>query len=145
MVPTRLLQRRFQLITFRLGAFSDPNVITDPSEANVPIVYRVWNRARRLSIASAMAVGLGIFGVGSWSLRALAVEPAQDPPISKPIINEPEVGMPEVTPFVGNSELKARLDLPGKLAVAGERVHDQLLRRFYTAHAYQTVWAAHPT
>jgi murein L,D-transpeptidase YcbB/YkuD len=46
--------------------------------------------------------------------------------------------------FVGNPELKARLDPPGKLTVAGERMHDRLLRRFYAVHGYQTVWASHP-
>ena len=49
-----------------------------------------------------------------------------------------------MTPFLGNPELKARLDVPGKLTVAGERMHDQLLRRFYTAHGYQTVWDSSP-
>ena len=46
--------------------------------------------------------------------------------------------------FIGNAELKARLDLPGKLTVAGERLHVWLLRRFYAAHGYQTMWDAHP-
>src|SRR5439155_988425 len=45
---------------------------------------------------------------------------------------------------IGNAELKARLDLPGKLTVAGERLHVWLLRRFYAAHGYQTMWDAHP-
>jgi murein L,D-transpeptidase YcbB/YkuD len=49
----------------------------------------------------------------------------------------------ENTPFVGNTELKARLDAPGKLTVAGEQMHVALLRRFYIAHEYQTVWDAH--
>jgi L,D-transpeptidase YcbB len=48
------------------------------------------------------------------------------------------------SPFIGNSELKARLDAPGKLTVAGERLHTWLLRRFYAAHGYQTVWDGHP-
>ena len=47
-------------------------------------------------------------------------------------------------PFTGNVELKARLDAPGKLMVAGERMHGRLLRRFYVAHGYQTVWDSHP-
>jgi murein L,D-transpeptidase YcbB/YkuD len=50
----------------------------------------------------------------------------------------------EAAPFVGNFELKARLDAPAKLTIAGERMHGTLLRRFYTAHQYQTVWESHP-
>jgi L,D-transpeptidase YcbB len=46
--------------------------------------------------------------------------------------------------FIGNGELKARLDASGKLTVAGERLHVWLLRRFYAAHGYQTVWDGHP-
>jgi len=50
----------------------------------------------------------------------------------------------DTTPFIGNPELKARLDAPGKLTIAGERLHGWLLRRFYIAHGYQTVWDGHP-
>ena len=46
-------------------------------------------------------------------------------------------------PFPGNAELRARLDAPGKIVVVGERLHVGLLRRFYTAHGYQTVWGDH--
>jgi L,D-transpeptidase YcbB len=90
-----------------------------------------------------MAIGL-VLGLGSWPLRAVAVEPGADPSVVGPSVNEPDVGIPNTPPFIGNPELKARLDLPGKLTVAGERVHDQLLRRFYTVHDYQTVWTSHP-
>jgi murein L,D-transpeptidase YcbB/YkuD len=90
-----------------------------------------------------MAIGL-VLGLGSWPLRAVAVVPEADPSVVGPAVNEPDVGTPNTPPFIGNPELKARLDLPGKLTVAGERVHDQLLRRFYTVHNYQTVWTSHP-
>jgi murein L,D-transpeptidase YcbB/YkuD len=55
-----------------------------------------------------------------------------------------DTAAPESIPFTGNPELKARLDAPGKLTIAGERLHGWLLRRFYTAHGYQTVWDGHP-
>ena len=87
-----------------------------------------------------MAFGLGVLGLAPSSPRALAVEPREDALTAGPAVLEPDAGSPNVTPFLGNPELKARLDVPGKLAVAGERMHDQLLRRFYTAHGYQTVW-----
>jgi L,D-transpeptidase YcbB len=95
-----------------------------------------------LLVASMMALGLGVFGLAPCSLRALAVEPGEDASTAGPAAPEPNAGSPNVTPFLGNPELKARLDAPGKLVVAGERMHDQLLRRFYTAHGYQTVWTS---
>jgi len=133
------------LITFKLVSRTvvGSTVTTDPKRGNVLISHRVWNSARRLAIGSAMALGLGILGFGSWPLLAIAVEPREAPRIVGPAANPPEVGTSGVTSFVGNPELKARLDLPGKLTVASERVHDQLLRRFYTAHGYQTVWTNH--
>ena len=90
-----------------------------------------------------MTIGL-VLGLGTWPLRAVGVVPGADPSVVGPSVNEPDVGTPNTPPFIGNPELKARLDLPGKLTVAGERVHDQLLRRFYTVHDYQTVWTSHP-
>ena len=89
-----------------------------------------------------MAFGLGVLGLAPSSPRALAVEPGEDALTAGPAVLEPDAGSPNVTPFLGNPELKARLDVSGKLAVAGERMHDQLLRRFYTAHGYQTVWTS---
>jgi len=50
------------------------------------------------------------------------------------------VGSPVAVPFAGNPELKARLDNPGILTIAGERLNADLLRRFYGGHGYQTVW-----
>ena len=88
--------------------------------------------------------GLGALGFGGWPLYVPAVELGEVPPILGHVVNEPEVAIPGVVPFVGNPELKARLDSPAKLTVAGEQMHDRLLRRFYAAHGYQTVWAAHP-
>ena len=97
------------------------------------------DRARRLLIGSATGVALGVFGLAPCSLRALAVESGEDASTAGPAVPEPNAGSPNVAPFLGDPELKARLDIPGRLAVAGERMHDQLLRRFYTAHGYQTV------
>ena len=87
-----------------------------------------------------MALGLGVFGLAPRS--PLAIEAGSDASTAGPAVPGPNAGSPNVTPFLGNPELKARLDVSGKLAVAGERMHDQLLRRFYTAHGYQTVWTS---
>jgi murein L,D-transpeptidase YcbB/YkuD len=100
--------------------------------------------AKRSLIGSTMALGLVIFGLAPCSLRALAVEPGENASTAGSAVPGPNSGSPNATPFLGNPELKARLDVPGKLTVAGERMHDQLLRRFYTAHGYQTVWETHP-
>jgi murein L,D-transpeptidase YcbB/YkuD len=54
-----------------------------------------------------------------------------------------DTGSADPTSFSGNPELKARLDAPGKLAIAGEPLHPWLLRRFYVAHGYEIVWDAH--
>jgi murein L,D-transpeptidase YcbB/YkuD len=91
-----------------------------------------------------MALGLGVFGLAPCSLRALAVEPGEDASTTGPTVSEPNVGSPNVILFLGNPELKARFDPPGKLTVGGERMHDRLLRRFYAVHGYQTVWDSHP-
>src|SRR5690242_19882300 len=67
---------------------------------------------------------------------------------SSPPADTPDTGpaaAADPAPFSGNPELKARLDAPGKLTIAGERLHPWLLRPFYLAHGYQTVWDAHPT
>jgi L,D-transpeptidase YcbB len=97
---------------------------------------------RRFLVAITMPLGLGVFGLVPYSVWALAVESGEDASTAGPAVDEPNAGSPSVTPFLGDPELKARLDVPGKLMVAGERVHDHLLRQFYTAHGYQTVWTS---
>src|SRR5262249_97627 len=63
--------------------------------------------------------------------------------VATPAAAAPDSTSPDATPFLGNVELKARLDAPGRLTIGGERMHVALLRRFYIAHGYQTVWDAH--
>ena len=104
----------------------------------------VRDHARRLLVRSTVVLGLGVLGLVPCSPGAVAIESGDSLSSVSPSVNEPDVAMPNTTPFVGNPELKARLDFPGKLTVAGERVHDQLLRRFYTARGYETVWTSHP-
>ena len=43
---------------------------------------------------------------------------------------------PTLTPFDGNVEIEDRLDTASRLVVAGERLHEHLVRRFYEAHGY---------
>ncbi len=100
----------------------------------------VWDRARRLLIAGTIAGGLAAFAVSPGFTQTPAAEPTGEAAAPHPDVSPPNTGLPSEPPFVGNPELKARLDLPGKLIVAGERMHEQLLRRFYAVHGYQTVW-----
>jgi len=91
-----------------------------------------------------VVLGLGVLGLVPCSPGVGAIGSGDSLSSVSPSVNEPDVATPSTPPFVGNAELKARLEFPGKLTVAGERVHDQLLRRFYTARGYETVWTSHP-
>jgi len=90
-----------------------------------------------------MAGGLAAFGIVSCCTQTFAAEPTVEAATPSPGVAPPNTASPIEPPFVGNPELKARLDLPGRLIVAGERTHEYLLRRFYAAHGYQTVWTDH--
>ena len=96
---------------------------------------------------------VGKFAVGSvlvlaFVLLCLALVPSRavaDPPALAPMTNVPSapdsgIKLPALTPFSGNVEIENRLDIAGRVTVAGERVHEHLLRRFYNAHGYETVW-----
>lgn len=101
----------------------------------MPTYLTARHRRRKPPAGSVIAIALIAFGLG-FSTRAGSEEPSP-PPI-------PEATAADGISFSGNIELKARLGAAGKLTIAGERMHAPLLRRFYTAHGYQTVWDAHP-
>lgn len=79
---------------------------------------------------------------------ALALSPSavceEINPAASAVASDHDNAPPEPIPFSGNPELKSRLEATGKLTVAGERLHGWLLRRFYAAHGYETVWDGHP-
>ena len=97
-------------------------------------LYRTARHLMRLLLAVAIAA-LGLARGGS----ALAEDTM---PAASSAAAEPDTTPPEGATFTGNAELKARLDAPGSLAIAGERMHPALLRRFYIAHGYQLIWDA---
>ena len=72
----------------------------------------VWDHAGRLLVGSMIAGGLATLGMVPGGMQALAAEPVSEaaPPDSG--VSQP-TGSPNEPPFVGNPELKARLDLPG--------------------------------
>jgi murein L,D-transpeptidase YcbB/YkuD len=92
-----------------------------------------------LLAASMIALPVGVLGLAPGRV-AFADETT---PAATPVASEPDAATPETPAFTGNLELKAHLDAPGNLVIAGERMHLALLRRFYRAHGYQTVWDAH--
>ena len=63
-------------------------------------------------------------GPNSASLNTAALQPGEVPSAAAPATTD--------------TELKIRLDTTA--AIAGERLHTELLRRFYAAHEYQPVW-----
>jgi murein L,D-transpeptidase YcbB/YkuD len=86
------------------------------------------------------------------SAGALALAPSRaiaDPPGAAVVTSvsaapNDDLRPPTLTPFVGNTELEDRLDTARRMTVAGERVHERLLRRFYAVHGYEPVWDGHP-
>ncbi len=104
------------------------------------IRHRVRHGKWRALAAGVVAFAFVFFG----SALSRAEYAAQPNSAARPDVPSPGAATPEATPFTGNLEIKTRLDAPGKLTVAGEQLHGWLLRRFYIAHGYQTVWDGHP-
>jgi len=102
---------------------------------HVSIRRTVGYKKRR--VFAACVIALFVVASGSFFSPRAVSEEANSPEADPPVVDT-------ATPFNGNLELKARLDAPGKLNVGGERLHVWLLRRFYVAHGYQTVWDGHP-
>jgi murein L,D-transpeptidase YcbB/YkuD len=93
-------------------------------------------RRRHSLQAAIIALGIGVCGFG-LSPAGFCEEANSS---ASPAAANTETPAADVAPFFGNPELKARLDAPGKLVISGERLHIDLLRRFYIAHGYRTVW-----
>jgi L,D-transpeptidase YcbB len=98
----------------------------------------------RLPAGRFIGFAFGIVSFVAATSPATTAAPDEMPPTSASPSPQPEMASPDAPPFLGNAELKARLDAPGRLTVAGERLRTALLRRFYTAHGYQTVWDTYP-
>ncbi len=100
------------------------------------------------SARSPLTRGAAAFALG---VLCMALAPAAAPADEAPATAMRDAGAPatdaaapQAAPFDGNAELKAKLDAPGRLTVAGERLRGDLLRRFYAGQGYKTVWDAHP-
>ncbi len=119
-----------------------PRVIACAAQSEVNVfIRRSVSRGKWLALAAGVVVFAFMF-CGSMLSRA-AVTAETNPPASADAPSL-DTAAPDSTPFTGNPELKTLLDASGKPTVAGERLHPWLLRRFYSAHGYQTVWDGHP-
>jgi L,D-transpeptidase YcbB len=72
-----------------------------------------------------------------WSFPAAA-----DPPAPAPVVDISATPS-TLSPFTGEIDIEDRLDLAGRVVVAGERLHQHLVRRFYAEHGWTTVWDRH--
>jgi len=78
------------------------------------------------------------------ALPASAAEPGENGLAPNSGGTELGAGSSEAPALVGNPEIRERLGSSAKSIVAGERVRANLLRRFYDAHGYQTIWENYP-
>lgn len=83
-----------------------------------------------------LAAGAAILLLAAPAAFAMTPEESSPPANSATLL--PVSASP--TAATANNEIKTRLDGIGTLAIAGEPVHTALLRRFYAAHGYETVW-----
>ncbi len=97
----------------------------------------------KVPMASILTLALGTSFLGFLSSPAMSDPPAPAPIASAPTAPDSSIDPPTLSPFIGNVEIENRLDIAGRVSVAGERVHEHLLRRFYNAHKYETVWNDH--
>jgi murein L,D-transpeptidase YcbB/YkuD len=108
------------------------------SEGHV-LIYLDARHGRKVFLAGVIAFAL----TSTLVLSRVAVA-GETNSVPNPGTISQDTPAPETPSFVGNVELKARLDAPGRLTIAGEHMHIALLRRYYSAHQYQTVWDSHP-
>ena len=79
-----------------------------------------------------------------WAPPASDAEPGDNGVTPNSGGTERQAESTDAPAFIGNPEIRERLDSSGSLIVAGERVRENLLRRLYTRHDYQTIWKNYP-
>jgi L,D-transpeptidase YcbB len=88
---------------------------------------------------SAPVLAVVVAAIVLWTASAAADPPAL-PPIPFDVSRTPAT----LTPFVGNTEIEDRIEPASHLIVAGERLHEHVLRRFYAEHGWMPIWDSHP-
>jgi murein L,D-transpeptidase YcbB/YkuD len=117
-------------------------VIVDHRAKRGNVIIDRTDRRRNQRSQAGVVVAAFVIAYGlSLSPAAVSEETASTPGSATPGDNA--ASAENNIPFAGNIEIKTRLDAPGKLMIAGEQMHASLLRRFYVAHGYQTVWDVH--
>jgi murein L,D-transpeptidase YcbB/YkuD len=79
-------------------------------------------------VLAAAGAGAEVSGNGAAVLLPASLQPAGAAAGAGPVTT-------------GDSEIRNRIESAAGLVVAGERLHSSLLRKFYTAHDFQPVWA----
>jgi murein L,D-transpeptidase YcbB/YkuD len=120
------------------------NAVWKPSDPRLPVMRGIVliRRTVRYEKRQVAAGAIVLFAVASGSFFSPGAVSEETNSVAADTPDADTTANP--APFTGNIELKSRLDAPGKLTIAGERLHVWLLRRFYVAHGYQTVWDGHP-
>jgi murein L,D-transpeptidase YcbB/YkuD len=114
-----------------------------PGERGAVLSRSISRRsAGRLVRGGALAVVIVVAACASSPSRA-AGGPAGPPPVA-PASAETAVAPATLTPFEGNIDIEDRLETAGRVVIAGERLHEHLVRRFYLAHHYKRVWESRP-
>jgi L,D-transpeptidase YcbB len=102
---------------------------TSEDDVFIPLVFENLRQgAFRRGAAAALTAWLGVLTAPGAGAEAV--------PSGAPVM---PVSLP--TAPVADSEIKIRLDSPSGLAIAGARLHVELLRRFYAAYNYEPVWS----
>jgi L,D-transpeptidase YcbB len=103
----------------------------------------VGHGARRLVTGSALAIAIGGVALAMLPLRVEADPPAPPPTPTVPAVDT-GVTPATLTPFAGDTDIEDRLETVGRVVIAAERLHERLVRRFYSAHEWKTVWDSRP-
>lgn len=98
---------------------------------------------RTRSLAGAMAAAAFALAVVAGAPPACAAADAAGAPVATPTAFEPGSAASSAAP-AADTAIKAWLDQPGSLTIAGERVHPAELRRFYALHGFLPVWDSRP-
>jgi L,D-transpeptidase YcbB len=84
----------------------------------------------------------GVLAGAVTALTLGSLPAASDPPAPAPV-GDISATPATLSPFTGDIDIEDRLDLAGRVLVAGERLHEHLVRRFYAKHGWTTIWDRH--